>query len=528
MLPIAPIIFLVRALAESRSGGGNGFDGGGGNGGGPDNSRYVLWSLMVLGWACCIAFGLLALFDRIGPNDKPLATALWLLGTALVLAGPLFVPFPILRAIARRGHHRIVYYLAHLWLVFSKRNETAPAACLLSGLALAHRGNATRSELDWLLARISKSQGQLGTSGAAFAVYGAVRADFARRSGNAREAEEVAQTSRTILGTMTYLSPIGAPKPVMAIAYELLALDDARRGNWGGVLLAPWAECTEPVRILRAFVNDRLEANNKEPDPNEDPKTAAANERHLQKAKVLVEKRKKTLPSVDHLFSRTIDPNEPPMTAAMALAQAKRTYLALVRGEPVAPRAALNMLTAFDMFVHPEFHENVLTDELKNDAEALDAFHDELANAIAEPISRNLVPLFVLAHRGFGPISARVCQRVEVELFNELERALVAIDERRAHAVRRDPFGEGVEVSYVRSIYRRIQSTLGDGAARHVWPMFCQGYCRLGVQLSETWPRMRPLAHAVFKVLHTEAVRFEDHAHIQQQAHNLGVTSGFY
>lgn len=506
MLPIAPIVLLLRLLAERRSGGQAL------GGGEVENGRYLLWSFVLLGWCCLLLFGAVAAIDFvIHETPEKLRSAALLFGIALVFAPPLLFPFPLLHRLARTGHHRLVYYLAHLFVVFAKRGETHAAASLLSGLALAYRGGATRSELEWLLRRISTNQGILGTAGAAYAVYGALSANLSRREGRRAEADDLAQTARILLGTMTYLSPIGAPKPVMKIAFELLGCDDARRGHWGALLLAPWEQCTKTLRIFRAYVKTRLEKSDD-------------NTREVQRALALAKKSKS--PFVEALFARVDEP-PPPSTVNEARQRAVQTYLSLARNEAVGPRTVVNMLATFDVVTHPEFPENVLSDEVKADPEAIDAFHESVADALAAPIAKNLiVPLYALAPRGFGPVSARVYQKVETALFGELERAIRAIDERCDHHLRRDPFGEWLEVSQVRSIYRRIRATLGDDAARHVWPVFCRGYCRLGVQLSETWPRMRPLAHAVFKVLHSEAVRFEDAANIEQQAHNVAVTSG--
>ena len=63
-------------------------------------------------------------------------------------------------------------------------------------------------------------------------------------------------------------------------------------------------------------------------------------------------------------------------------------------------------------------------------------------------------------------------------------------------------------------------------AGKTVWPHFVFVYGNFGVQLSEEEPRMRPLAHAVFKCLHGDAVRLEDADNVKQQAHNMKVTAG--
>jgi hypothetical protein len=211
----------------------------------------------------------------------------------------------------------------------------------------------------------------------------------------------------------------------------------------------------------------------------------------------------------------------------MAHARAVDTYRSLCRGEGATPRAVINMLTTFDIVTHPEFPDNILSPELRAaPAEEIDLFHDEIAEAIAAQLTYVPAPLFIIAQRGYGPISARVHQKVESALFDELNRAAANIDERVSQGLRRPPFGEWMEVSYVRSIYRRIEQTLGEGAARYVWPTFAGAYCALGVQLSESFPRMRPLAFAVFRVLSAESIRWNDAPNISQQAHNLAVTSG--
>ena len=67
---------------------------------------------------------------------------------------------------------------------------------------------------------------------------------------------------------------------------------------------------------------------------------------------------------------------------------------------------------------------------------------------------------------------------------------------------------------------------LGTPAAAEIYPRFVHLYCNVGVELSERFPRMRPLAHAVFKCLSGEALRFQDAENVSQQAHNMHVTSG--
>jgi len=502
MLPIGPIVLLVRALSSASSGtstsaGSKSFSG---------TSRAVFWIMGLVGWATMILLTMLIASDCIA--SRAWHDVAWLASFALldvVGACGLFFAWPILRAIARRGRPTLVYRLAHLSLIFPWTGETYAGATLLAGIAFAHRGAVTKKEVAWLQSRLEKETRFLGTFGAAYALIEALKAKRARDKHRTRAAVEHAQRARTLFGTLTYMSPRAIPKGVLRFAYEYLALDDARLGHWGGVLLAPKSDATTVVRALGGWVRDRED---EKPKPWE-----------------IRARKKLASPVVEGLFTRPKE-STAPKDATEARAHLARDYHALLRGEPLGPRASLNLLALLDMFTHPEYPETLLPEEIRSDEALVDSIHDDLARSLQDAFLRIGVPIYAL--KNIGPISARVYQGLEAALLDELKTALDRCNEHKKLQHRRDAFAEWLEVSYVRAVYRRVEFTLGPEAAARVWRPFAYGYCNLGVLLSETWPRSRPLAFAIFRVLSLEAHRFKDEEQARQQLHNMTVTSGVH
>jgi hypothetical protein len=167
-----------------------------------------------------------------------------------------------------------------------------------------------------------------------------------------------------------------------------------------------------------------------------------------------------------------------------------------------------------------------LPEDIRADAELVASIHDEVARSLSEAFVRTGLPIFAL--QNIGPVSARVYQFLESALLEEMQVALDRVHEHAKLQLRRDPYTEWLEVSYVRSVYRRIEYTLGPDAKGRVWRAFDYGYGSLGVLLSETWPRMRPLAFAVFKVLSLEARQFKDHDEVERQLRNMTITGGVH
>ena len=105
--------------------------------------------------------------------------------------------------------------------------------------------------------------------------------------------------------------------------------------------------------------------------------------------------------------------------------------------------------------------------------------------------------------------------------------ALTVLEERAKMGwIRRSPLDDWLDASLLRSLYRRLELTLGEAAAARVFPRFRSIYWKLALQLSENYPRMRPLAHAAFAVLYRDAVRFGDETNIPILTKNLAITRG--
>jgi hypothetical protein len=472
------------------------------------SGRPMLWGLLLLGWIGFTIYAVTCTLMLLDVGAVVTLPAVLRCAFELAVTGAgacvLFLAWPILRRLARGGRPKLVYYLAQCALLFPRTGETHSGASLLALLALAHRGNVTKDELDWVQARLRKETHYLGTYATACALHLALRARLAADAEDLARSQEWSQHARIVLGTITYVSDNGVPDGVRQVAYELLGLDDARLGRWGSLEIAPEKSLTPLARVLRGWTRERLM------DKPAEPKVARL-------------RRRLATPTLDELFNRPREFSAPGGVDEVSL-RVRRHFVTLVRGGAIGPRHILNLLGALDALLHPKFKETLLPAAVRDDDEIVTQIHEEVARTLAGPIAREGAPLFAM--NGYGPISARVYQQVEAQLLGEMERALANLDARTAARVRNDPFSEWLEASYVRSVYRRLEHCLGPEAAAHVWPHFAFSYGRLGVRLSETSPRMRPLAYAVFKCLSGEAVRFDDKENIKQQAHNMTVTSG--
>ena len=472
--------------------------------------RATLWWLLFLGWVLLSVLTLAATLSLL-QHDAVVTSAdllglTWMLAVVGVGLSAFVLAWPILRALARRGWAKLVYRLAHAVLLFPNTGETYSGACLLALLALAHRGDVTAEERDWVKARLRKETRHLGTYATACALHLLLEARAARDDGRLREAHELVHRARIVLGTVTYVSDRGVPAPVRKIVWELLGLDDARLGRWGSLEIAPEAALTPLAYVLRAWTRERLM------DKPSETKTARVRRRLRSSA-------------IEKLFARPETAPPPREEARAVWARARRDFLVLARGGSIGPRSMMNLLVRFDLVTHPEFPETILPEAIRSDEELVASIHDDIAGALTEVVLREGAPLFAL--KAYGPISARVYQRVEAELFGEMDRTLRRLDERTKAGRRGDgPFEEWLEASQIRSLYRRIEMALGPEAAANVYPHFAFTYCNLGVMLSETQPRMRPLAHAIFKCLSGEATQFDDKENIKQQEHNMKVTAG--
>jgi hypothetical protein len=443
-------------------------------------------------------------------EDPSPATVGAMLAYAAVVGGGGFAfgqTWALLHPLARRGHPRLVYYAAQLSPLFSATDNTRGGALLLSALALAYAPSCTEAQRAFLARRLAKEKRGGAAYGAALAMWHALEARAAREAGDDGRAIELEESAWAIFGTVTYMSAKASPLPVQRVAEEYLALDSARRGQWGGVeraLNAGYPRSVTPAgRALLAFVNEKLNGKAREPAD----------------ARVL---RELASPIVDRLFAR--EPWGAPRDAVEARARAGRVYATLVRREHVAPRMVLNMLATYDALLDPGFPDSVLPSGMGDDAELVNGMQDAVAESVAEVLAPTGAPLYAMSR--FGPISARVHARLETVLFQDMTRSLDRLEERRASGTRLDARAEWLEVSLVRARYRRLQLTLGDAALARVQQQFTYIYCNLGVDLSNKAPRRRPLAYAIFHTLHGESVRVGNQASIALQAKNMKITEG--
>jgi hypothetical protein len=413
----------------------------------------------------------------------------------------------LLHPLARRGHYRAAYYAAQLSPLFFGSHNTRGGALLLSALALAYAPSCTEVQRAFLARRLAKEKRGGAAYGAALAMWHALEARAAREAGETERAIELEDGAWAIFGTVTYMSEKASPLPVRRVAEEYLALDSARRGQWGGVeriATSVQARVSTPAgRAMAAFVNEKLKGNARE----------------ATDAKVL---RDLASPIVDRLFAR--QPRDAPRDLVEAGARAGHVYVTLVRREYVTPRMVLAMLSTYDVLLDPACPATVLPSEVREDDELVSGVQDAAAESIAKVVAHAGAPLFAMSR--VGPISARVHARLETMLFQDMTHDLKRLADRAADGTRLDARAEWLDVSLVRARYRRLQHTLGDAAARRMRQQFAIAYGNLGVHMSNNAPRRHPLAYAVFHTLHGEAVRAGDHASVALQANNMKITEG--
>jgi hypothetical protein len=474
------------------------------------NARRLFWYLVAIGGALfALPFGVIVLGEMVD-HPSP-ATVGAMLAYAVAVGGGIFAfgwTWTPLHSLARRGHFRLVYYAAHLSPLFVSTDNTRGGALLLSTLALAYAPSCTEAQRAFVGRRLAKEKKGGGAAyGAALAMWHALEARAAREAGDTGRAIDLEDGAWAIFGTVTYMSTKAAPLPVQRVAEEYLALDSARRGQWGGVDRASGSfharTATQAGRALLAFVNEKLKGKAREEAD----------------AKVL---RDLASPIVERLFGR--QPRDAPRDAVEARARAGRVYATLVRREYVTPRMILGMLATYDALLEPAFPDTVLPTEIRGDAELVSGVQDSVAESIAEVLAHTGAPLYAMSR--FGPVSARVHARLETMLFQDVTRSLKRLDDHRAGGTRLDARAEWLEASLVRARYRRLQHTLGDAAVTRLQQQFAFSYGNLGVDMCNKAPQRRPLAHAIFHTIHGESVRTGNHASVALWAKNMRVTDG--
>ncbi len=458
--------------------------------------RTRAWAVIV---GCSVVGSLLALRleDRFSARTAGLALAVATPALLLAFAGYL------LSALVATGRPRLLYWLAQALLIFPRTGETQAGATLWAALAVARRGSSTPEERAWLRECLSKESRALGTFGCACAVLRLLDARAARDEGRMAEANEAAMQARALLGTLTYASPAAVPPSVQRLTSDLLALLHASRGEWGMVATLPESRVSDRVVALRGYARPFFESHERSPE--------------AERAR-----RRVGSPLLDALFARSQVRKSYPI--ADVIARGRAAFLALSRHEPVSLNGQMMMLIAFDALMSPEYEGTAIPSEARGDEELVSAMQDDVAATLASLLAGNPPPIGGL--KVFGPVSARVYHKVESALFEGLVRVAADLRERSKESLRYDAVREWIDASMARIALRRIEQGFGPTVAAQVWQEYGNAYCKLGVQLSETRPRRRPLAHAVFESLRIDAGRYGDQAQAKQQEHNTRVTSG--
>jgi hypothetical protein len=200
-----------------------------------------------------------------------------------------------------------------------------------------------------------------------------------------------------------------------------------------------------------------------------------------------------------------------------------RDYTALSKGDPLNARSVLNLLHALDYFFDPRSQGCRLPPELIADEDGAAEIADAISEGVFEALRSRGTPVFAL--KIHGAVSARVYQKLESFVQSELHASLQSVRERTVRKLRGNSRDEWLEASRVRALYRRVEYTLGTPAVgAHAQALFFN-YGNFGVMLSETNPRRRPIAHAVFHCLRNEAQRFEHAEALKRENKNMGITA---
>ncbi len=256
---------------------------------------------------------------------------------------------------------------------------------------------------------------------------------------------------------------------------EWLALCDAELGAWELFGRATHAE--PPVFLaLRGWVKEKLGTLS--------PTRAERRARELLRG-----------PNADAWNARS-GVIAPPADATEARDRAAQTYVTLSRGGAASARSIGAMFYAYDRLLDPNDADTIVPSELQGDEAFVVGVQERLADGIASALSLRGAPLFRLATG--GPISARVFQRLETKVTDDLTKAVTRWEERSKTRIRRTPTEDWDDVATLRMLFRRLEITLGPHAAARYFSRYNSVYWKLGSELSEQEPRMRPLAHAVF------------------------------
>ncbi|MEO8878158.1 MAG: hypothetical protein ABI461_21375 [Polyangiaceae bacterium] len=463
--------------------------------------RAVLWSVLVGLWVfgfSMLWIALVALEAHRTLSSLAVVVLIWAALTPSAIA--LSFPWLIVDRLTKRANFKLNYYVTHFLLVFPRVGEPYGAACLAAALTLARRGSPTRAELDWIDVRLAKETRALGLFATAFGFVQALEARLARDQNRRSDADAFRERARIVFGTVTYLSPAAAPAVVRKLASEFLTLDAARRGEWSAVETVEQRDLSPTTLAIRGWLRKNL--------LKRDEKETRASR---SAAKLPIAVRLATRGNV-----------EPQLDTDAAFARMSRDYVALMKREALPPRAIMNLLHGLDLFFDPRSPATRLGPDLLNDESACAEIADNIADAVFAPLQARGAPVFAM--RVHGAISARVYQKLETYVMNELKSALAATRDRTVRLMRGTNREEWLEVSKVRALYRRIEYTLGPAAAGSFAQAMYFNYGNFGVMLSESLPRRRPLAFAVFHCLRNEANRFQNSDALARENKNMTVT----
>ncbi|MEO7112013.1 MAG: hypothetical protein ABI183_16335 [Polyangiaceae bacterium] len=467
--------------------------------------RTLRYTLIAIFLGCsmltaAIAFGSALVFAVRDPETAVVNGVIFLIVASCGFL--FFFPWLALMNLASGGNPKRAYYFAHALRFSYHSAEPYGAACFSAALAIARRGAPTRNELDWIQKRLTKETRALGLFGAALGLTQALEGRLAKDEGRHRDAEDFRERARVVFGTITYLSKAAVPRAVRIFTNDYLALDSAARGEWGGIESVEPRSLSQTTRALRGWLRKNL----LKPDAKPDWRTRRAAKSPIARALAGREDREPRDIQTDALFARM-----------------NRDYVALLKGERLPPRAIMNLLHALDLFFDSRSPVCRLSPELVADEEALAEVGNAIADSVFEALRSRGAPIFALkTHRA---ISARVYQKLESAVMGDLNAAMAAVRERTVRFMRGTNRDEWLEVSRVRALYRRVEYTLGTPAAGSLVNVLLFNYGNFGVMLSESIPRRRPLAHAVFHVLRNEAGRFHNIDALARENKNMVVTS---
>ena len=222
------------------------------------SKHVLLWWALVCIWVLFAAWTAADVLTRLGITSlqlsssssssppptpwspRPLSEIAMKLAVVAFGLGAFIFPWQILYVLARGGHARLVYWLSQVALISVSSDETVAGSALMTLIALARRGDVTKKEIAWVKSKLSREQHGYGTFGTAHGLLYWIEARVARDvEGDLARAAQLRANGRALLGTVTYCSERAVPPRVLAFVWEILACEDAKRGQFGALEVAP-------------------------------------------------------------------------------------------------------------------------------------------------------------------------------------------------------------------------------------------------------------------------------------------------